>query len=93
MGLQKFRADEAGYPDRNKAIPWYTKWIGGPTLALIRNCPTPFGPRTVYIQGEPDTFFSIPAACSYRRKKVYGYVTCYEGNWEFHESKQNDPKT
>ncbi len=87
MGLQKYRADFAGNPDSNNAVPFFTNWIGGPSLALIRNCPTPFGKRTVYIQGEPDTFFSQPAACKYKGKTIKGYVTSNNYNWEFHVCK------
>lgn len=84
MGLYKYRANKADEPDANGAVAWRTDWIGGPTLALIRNCPTPFGPRTVYSQGEPDTFFTIPAACEYRGRAMKGFLTCKDGNWEFH---------
>ena len=87
MGLQKLRADMADAPAKNGAIAWFTRWIGGPTLALIRNCPTPFGPRTVYIQGEPDTFFSVPAACTFRKRTIHGYVTCEDGQWTFHANR------
>lgn len=83
MGIQKYRADIVGDPDKNGAIPYYTKWVGGPSLALIRNCPTPFGTRTVYIQGEPDTFFSQPAACVVKGKTVHGYITCNYSGYEF----------
>lgn len=83
--LQKYRADEAGVKDSNGAVPYYTNWMGGPTLSLIRNCPTPFGPRTVYIRGEPDTFFSVPAACKYKGKAVYGWLECKDNKWLFHE--------
>jgi hypothetical protein len=82
MGLQKYRADEAGEKQSNGAQPYYTRWMGGPTLALVRNCPirnttidTGISPRTVYVRGEPDTFFSQPAACSYRGKTLRGYLT------------------
>lgn len=79
MGLQKYRADKQGQTQSDNAVPWYSNWIGGPSLALIRNCPTPYGPRTVYIRGEPDTFFSIPAACEVRlngkRITIKGYIT------------------
>ncbi len=84
--LQKFRADEADAPCANGAVAWRACWIGGPSLALIRNCPTPFGPRTVYVQGEPDTFFTVPAACRVKGKNVKGYLTCEDGNWVFHVS-------
>jgi hypothetical protein len=83
MGLQKYRADKSGTPCKNGAIPYYTHWIGGPSLALIRNCPTPHGPRTVYVSGEPDTFFSQPAACRVRGKDVRGFLTCEDGEWKF----------
>lgn len=84
MGLQRFRADEPDTPKANGSVMWRTRWIGGPSPALIRQCPTPFGPRTVYITGEPDTFFSIPAVCTVRRKRVVGYVTRDEHGWNFH---------
>lgn len=84
MGLQKYRADERGEVCGNGARPYYCRWMGGPTLALIRDCPTPFGSRTVYTQGEPDTFFSIPAATEFRKRRILGFVTCTDGNWEFH---------
>lgn len=88
MGLQKYRADEPGEPDARGACPWYTRWMGGPTIALIRNCPTPFGPRTVYIKGEADTFFSLPAKCRVGKVTYHGYVTCQDGMWEFHVPKK-----
>lgn len=73
--MQKYRADYAEPPCANGAIAWVTKWMGGPTLAKILNCSTPDGPRAVYITGEPDTYFSIPAACRVGKRYVRGYVT------------------
>ncbi len=84
MGIQKYRADEAGTPDANGAVPYYTRWMGGPSLALIRNCPTPFGPRTVYISGEPETYFSQPAKVIYQKKTISGYIMQKDGNFAFH---------
>lgn len=78
MGLQKYRADQAGAKQSNGAIPWYSNWMGGPSLALIYNCPianSTLTPRTVYVRGEADTFFSIPAACRYKGKTIRGYIT------------------
>jgi hypothetical protein len=88
MGLQKYRADKAGDITANGAQPFYANWMGGPTLALIRNCPietkgVSIPPRTVYVRGEPDTAFSIPAACSYRGKIVKGFITCRDGEYLF----------
>lgn len=88
MGLQKYRADEEGEKNTNGSVAWYSKWVGGPSLALIRNCPVKFrlmdqgvpvseetiAPRTVYITSEPDTMFSTPAACRYKKKDIRGYV-------------------
>ena len=78
MGLQKFRADEQGEKQLNGGTPFYCRWMGGPTLALIRECPCEndptLKPRTVYISGEPDTYFSTPAACKLKGKTVRGYV-------------------
>jgi hypothetical protein len=82
MGLQKYRADTAGQKQSNGGTPYYTNWIGGPTLALVRECAienAPFMPvypkRTVYVRGEADTYSSIPAACLYKRKTITGYIT------------------
>ena len=93
MGLQRYRADVAGKKQANGGTPWYADWIGGPTLAFIRDCPisnAPLGltselsrPRTVYTTGEPDACFGIPAACRYRVVKgkqlvLRGWITTDE---------------
>jgi hypothetical protein len=76
MGMQKYRSDtreEQG----DGAIAWYTKWVGGPTLAKIENCRMNIAgdPRvTAYVTGEPCSFYSIPAVCSYRGCRVRGYL-------------------
>lgn len=86
MGLQKYRADEPGEKQTNGATPFYTKWMGGPTLALVRECPIEnraIAPRTVYIRGEADTMFSLPAACRFKGKTITGYVTCNDREYVF----------
>lgn len=86
MGLQKYRADEAGETGLNGATPYYARWIGGPTLALVRNCPcgnADLPARTVYITGEPETWSSLPAACSYKGKRITGYVMTDENGYVF----------
>lgn len=82
MGLQKFRADIKGDTQKNGGTPYYTRWMGGPYLALVRDCKientvidTGVSPRTVYVRSEPDTYFSQPAACSYKGKTLRGYLT------------------
>jgi hypothetical protein len=75
MGLQKFRADSKGEACENGAVPWYTRWIGGPSVAKIESCPTPIGVRTVYVTGQPDTFYTLPAACSFKGRTVRGFLT------------------
>jgi hypothetical protein len=40
--------------------------------------------RTVYVTGEPDTYFSIPAVCSVAGCRVRGYLTGDDnGNYVF----------
>lgn len=88
MGVKrKYRPDEVGDLYPNGSVPIYTRWMGGPSLAEVRNCPTPIGPRTVYVTGEADTFFSVPAACTFKRRTVCGYVTSVEGGYEFNVGK------
>jgi len=66
------------FPNPDGSVSWFSHWIGGPSLAKIENCRTNLAgdPRvTAFVQGEADTYFSIPAICSYRGCRVRGYVT------------------
>ena len=78
MGLQKIRADRNERQPNGSVAAW-AEWIGGPSLALVRNCPWESLQGnvrvTAYAQGEPDTYFSIPAKCRYAGKIVTGYIT------------------
>lgn len=77
MGLQKYRFDVEGEPYSNGGIPIYTRWMGGPTLAGVKNCTIDgldCSPRTAYVQGEPDTFFSIPAKIRVLGTTVTGFL-------------------
>jgi hypothetical protein len=52
--------------------------MGGDTLSKIVNCRLNLAGdmrRTVYITGEPDTFFSLPAICKIAGCRVKGFVT------------------
>lgn len=78
MGLQKYRADNS-HTQPDGAIVWYANWMGGPSLSKIVNCrwdslAGDYRP-TVYITGDPDTWFSTPAACTFKGCTVRGYVT------------------
>ena len=47
----------------------------------VKNCLCPDGiRRMVYITGEPDTFFSIPAKLNYKGKYTAGFVTSFDNN-------------
>lgn len=85
--MQKYRADESE-TQADGATTWFSKWMGGPTLARINNCRldnlSGDMRATVYITGEADTWFSIPAACRIKGARVRGYVTGDgEGNMVF----------
>ena len=85
--MQKYRADTARQQADN-AIAWFAMWMGGPTLARIDNCRLEnlAGDmrRTVYITGDADTYFSIPAVTKIAGCRVRGYVTTDgEGNHVF----------
>ena len=75
--MMKYRADRKE-TNADGSVSWYAEWMGGPSLSKIENCRTNLvgDPRvTAFIQGEADTFFSIPAKCSYRGCRIKGYVT------------------
>lgn len=88
MGLQKYRADVSA-EQRDGAIVWSARWMGGDSLAKIVNCRAVNlhgTPRlTVYIAGEADSYFSIPAKARYLGVTLNGYVTAEDdGNLVFH---------
>lgn len=88
MPLQKYRVDRETRQD-DDAISGWTLWLGGPSLARVKNCrweSLAGEPRvTAYVTGEPDTYFSQPAACSYRGRRIRGYLTRDDsGNLVFH---------
>jgi hypothetical protein len=85
--LQKYRADVSKVQDDGATL-YFAQWLGGPTLAKIRNCRLAnlAGDmrRTVYVTGEADSYFSIPAACMIGASRVTGYVTGDDnGNFVF----------
>lgn len=87
MTMQKYRANTA-QTQKDGAVVWRTIWLGGPTLAKIDGCRLEnlAGDmrRTVYVTGEPDTYFSIPAICRLSGCRLRGYVTTDdEGNLVF----------
>ena len=76
--MQKYRADTSKTQNDGAKL-WFAQWMGGPTLAKINNCRLESLQgdmrRTVYITGEPDTWFSLPAICKIGGCRVKGYVT------------------
>jgi hypothetical protein len=76
--MQRYRADRAEQQS-DGATCWYADWMGGPSLAKIENCRLANLQgdmrRTVYITGDADTVFSIPAVTKIGGCRVRGYVT------------------
>lgn len=84
MGLQKYRFDVADAPDANGAIVLHSVWMGGKPIAGVCNCPSgEYGRRMAYVTGEPDTWFSIPAAIQVKGKRINGFLTMENGLIEF----------
>lgn len=85
MGLQKYRADKSE-KQSDESIHWFANWIGGPSLSKIENCRIHESElrRMVYITGEPDSYFSQPAACKVKGKTVRGYITGDDSGFIFH---------
>ena len=90
MSLQKFRASER-FEFSNGAIGYrpggFADCIG--PFAKVENCPVADSGgmlRTAYASGYADTFFSVPAAMSYKGKRIAGYFTCEDGACVFNVS-------
>ena len=78
MAWQKYRADTSK-TQTDGAVAWSAQWMGGPSLARVNNCRLAnlAGDmrRTVYVTGDADTWFSIPAVCKIAGATVRGYLT------------------
>ena len=78
MSLAKYRSDKSE-PQKDGSIVWYANWMGGPSLSKVTNCRLENLQgdmrATVYVQGEADTWFSIPAKCYLFGKVLNGYLT------------------
>jgi hypothetical protein len=86
--MQKYRADSSE-TQSDGATVWFADWLGGATISRINNCRLVnlHGDMraTVYITGEPDTYFSTPAVCRLFGCRVKGYITGDgEGQIVFH---------
>lgn len=86
--MQRYRADTRK-EQTDKAILWFAEWMGGPSLSRVNNCRlvnlAGDMRRTVYITGESDTWFSVPAVTRIGGRYVRGYVTHDDdGNAVFH---------
>lgn len=84
--MQKYRADSS-VPQSDESIQWFADWMGGPSLSKIHNCRLNMAGdmrRTVYITGEPDTFFSQPAICKIQGCRVNGFVSGDDAGLSFH---------
>lgn len=86
MGIKKYVTGDIYRVQSNEAVVYAS--CGHVTL--IRNCPTIFGRRTVYVRGVADTFFTIPAVCQFRKRAIFGYLTCYDGNYQFHPYRESN---
>lgn len=82
---QKYRADFSEKQD-DGAVLSFAQWVGGPTLSKINNCRIHGVDYrlTVYVTGEPDTYFSIPASTRKNGKHVKGYLTTDNAGYIFH---------
>lgn len=78
MSIKKYRTDLA-HRQPDGSTRWSAAWLRGPTLSLVADCRVEslYGePRvTAYVQGEPDSFFSIPAKFRYLGRTLNGYLT------------------
>jgi hypothetical protein len=83
MASLKFRVDIEEENEYGQFIG-SARWMGGPTVARIRNCRCKDGSiRTAYVTGEPDTFFSLPARVNVGKRSVKGFLTVADGLWQF----------
>jgi hypothetical protein len=91
MASLKYRVDVEESNEHGQTIG-RTRWMGGPTLARVKGAICDDGvPRTAYVTGEPDTFFSIPARVNVGKRSVRGWLGCDDGVWAFHADVTANP--
>ena len=85
----KYRSDFSA-EQNDGAIVWFSKCdhfeAGGPTISKIQNCRVNLAGdmrRSVSIDAEADTWFSIPASCSIAGCRVKGYITTDDDGYLF----------
>lgn len=82
--MQRYRNDWTGKTETNGSIPCYAVWMSGPSLSVVKKCPCEDGvSRAVYVQGEADTYFSIPAATRIKGKYAKGWIGHEESGYYF----------
>lgn len=82
-----YRLDREGPREPNGSRPVYADWMGGPSLAAVRDCPAPDGKaRTARVTGEPDSFFSVPAVMTRGRVRFAGWIGHDESGYVFHSA-------
>jgi len=73
------------YPNGSESVLSNGPWA---QLVKIKNCMCSDGiQRVAKITGQPDTYFSVPAAVKIRGKTVTGFITCDENGYEFKANK------
>jgi len=87
MGLQKYHTYNGGAPEcAPNGSETHYGWTAhrGRHIALIKCCPCDTAPpRTAYVQGEADTFFSLPAAVRIQGRHVRGVLMRDDEGWSF----------
>jgi hypothetical protein len=83
MASLKFRVDREEVNEHGQIIG-FTDWMGGPSLARIKNAVCEDGSlRTAFLTDHPDSFFSIPARVNVGKRSVAGFVTQEDGLFKF----------
>ena len=83
MGIRKYRVDrteENGHGQKEQVC----YWLGGRQLSAVEAVCEDGATRTAYVQGEADTWFSLPAVVSIKGKPRKGWLGLDEGLWQFH---------
>ena len=81
--MNRYRCDVAQTNEHGQTA-YYARWLGGHTLAKVRNAVCPDGTRRMaYATGEPDSYFSIPARIRVRGTIARGFLSLEDGRWLF----------
>jgi hypothetical protein len=82
--MAKYRYQDRQEQNEHGQTLGYALWMGGPSLTYVGGIVCKDGTKANWFKtSEPDTWFSMPGYIHRRSRKVYGFLSCDDGLYQF----------